>query len=87
MDFIRKVKDKLEERPECQDKVIFNYLVIFILIQLFFYYSFPYSYLNLIFHKINNENNVVWFNRKTKVDQMLILNLKLVICNVSFNSI
>lgn len=24
MDFIRKVKDKLEERPECQDKVIFN---------------------------------------------------------------
>lgn len=22
MDFIRKVKDKLEERPECQDKVI-----------------------------------------------------------------
>lgn len=23
MDFIKKVKDKLEERPECQDKVIF----------------------------------------------------------------
>lgn len=29
MDFIRKVKDKLEERPECQDKVIFTSHSIF----------------------------------------------------------
>lgn len=85
MDFIRKVKDKLEERPECQDKVIFNYyLIIFILIQLF-YYSLSYSYLNLVFHIINNENNLVWFNEKTRIYQMSVLNLKLVICNVSFN--
>lgn len=87
MDFIRKVKDKLEERPECQDKVIFNYyLVIFILIQ-FFYYLLSCYYLNLIFYIINNENNIVWFNGKTKVYQMSILNLKSVVCNVSFNSI
>jgi len=29
MDFIRKVKDKLEERPECQDKVILIFDLIF----------------------------------------------------------
>lgn len=29
MDFIRKVKDKLEERPECQDKVILTLDLMF----------------------------------------------------------